>query len=490
MKISKNFLFSLRRYDDVFLYFIFYILYFLAGCSVGPNYKRPDPNSPAEWSVKSASIIEQTQINSAWWQTFNDPQLDSLIQRAVVSNLDLREAMARLQEARALRSGAFWDLFPIVNIFTNVTREQRSQTSQLFPIPQIRNNFYDAGFDASWEIDIFGGRRRALEAADAAYTAVQEDTRDVLITVISEVTRNYVEFRGYQKRLAVLQENIAAQSDTVELTRSLFNAGINSQLDVEQAEAQLAATKSQQPNLETFARQNAYQLAILLGLHPAQLLDELSKEVPIPSPPPTVPVGLPSELLRQRPDIRRAERQLAQANANIGVAVAEFFPKLSLVGTAGYQSLKHDTWFQNSSAYWSTGPQFSWRLLDFGHVRAEVQAANAVQRQALAAYERTVLMAFQDVENSLIAYTNERARYELLAQAVEANRRSLSLARDLYRNGIGNFLSVLIAQRTLFETEDQLAASRSLVIEDLVSLYKALGGGWQTNSLAPAPVKN
>jgi len=268
------------------------------------------------------------------------------------------------------------------------------------------------------------------------------------------------------------------------LTKSLFHAGISSQLDVEQAAAQLATTRAQLPILETAARQNAYQLAILLGLHPAELLDELSKDVPIPPPPPNVPIGLPSELLRRRPDIRRAERQLAQATANIGVQTAEFFPKVSLLGTAGYQSLKSNMWFDNNSRYWSIGPQFSWRLLDFGHIRAEINAANAVQRQALAGYEQTILIAFQDVENSLIAYTNERIRYDALAEAVEANRRSLALAKELYSNGIGDFLSVLIAQRGLFETEDQFAASRSAVTENLVSLYKALGGGWQTEESA------
>jgi NodT family efflux transporter outer membrane factor (OMF) lipoprotein len=530
MKNLKNFLFSRRwswrkplwgRYDDEFflynmwkvylslrgvlrsfseagrrgnlnftnfksLFFIFSFFIFFVGCAVGPNYRTPDINSPAKWSVTPAGIIVQSQINSAWWKTFNDPQLDSLIIRAAASNLDLRQATERLQQARAFRSGALWDLFPVVNINTSVTREQRSQTSQLFPIPLVRNNLYDAGFDASWEFDIFGGARRALQAADANVAAARENIRDVLITVISEVARNYVEYRGYQKRLEVLQENITAQTDTLELTRSLFKAGINSQLDVEQAAAQLATTKSQQPTLDTLARQNEYQLAILLGLHPAELLNELSATVPIPSPPPNIPVGLPSELLRRRPDIRRAERNLAQATANIGVAVAEYFPQVSLLGTAGYQSLKSDMWFQNNSRYWSIAPQVSWRILDFGHIRAQVKAANSFQRQSLAAYEQTILVAFQDVENSLIAYTNERIRYDRLAEAVEANRNSLKLAKDLYSNGIGDFLSVLIAQQTLFQNEDQFAASRSLVIEDLVALYKALGGGWQPD-VSPLP---
>jgi NodT family efflux transporter outer membrane factor (OMF) lipoprotein len=472
---------------------LFIPFFFFIGCTVGPNYRTPDINSPSKWSDTPKGSITQTKINTDWWKTFDDQQLDSYIQRAANSNLDIRIAMERLQQARALRSSAIWDLAPVVNIVSSITREQRSQNSQLFPIPLVRNNFYDAGFDASWEIDVFGGSRRALEAANAGVAAAQEEVRDVLLTVISEVARNYIEYRGYQQRLDVLQKNLVTQSETLELTRSLFNAGINSQLNVEQASAQLATTRSQIPNLETAARQNAYQLAILLGLHPAELLNELANNVQISQPPPNVPVGLPSELLRRRPDIRRAERQLAQATANIGVATAEFFPKVSLTGTAGYQSLKSNMWFNNNSRYWSIGPQFSWRLLDFGHVRAEINNAKAVQRQALAGYEQTILLAFQDVENSLIAYTNERIRYDSLAQAVEANKRSLALAKELYTNGIGDFLSVLEAQRSLYLTEDQLAASKIAVSEYLIALYKALGGGWEIDfplQTQSASVKN
>ncbi|HAL45117.1 MAG: hypothetical protein A2Y12_03400 [Planctomycetes bacterium GWF2_42_9] len=461
------------------LILLFIPLLFFIGCTVGPNYQTPDINSPAKWNITPKSSITQRKINTEWWRTFDDPQLDSYIQRAIGTNLDVRLAMERLQQARAIRSGAVWDFAPVVNIFARITRQQIGHRSQLFPIQRTRYNFYDTGFDASWEIDIFGGSRRALQAANAGVAAAQEDVRDVLLSVISEIARNYVEFRGNQQRLKALQDNILVQSDTLELTKSLFNAGINSQLDVEQAAAQLAFSKAQLPTTATAARQNAYQLAVLLGLHPAQLLDELENNKTIPPTPPEIPVGLPSELLRRRPDIRRAERQLAQATANIGVAVAEIFPKFSLTGTAGYESLKKDTWFKNDSGYWSIGPQVSWRLLDFGHVFADIKIANSLQRQALVAYQQTILLAFQDVENSLIAYTNERIRYDSLAQAVAANRSSVSLAKDLYSKGIGDFLSVLVAEQNLFIAEDEFAASRVVLTDNLVALYKALGGGWE-----------
>lgn len=465
----------MKKLISLFAFFLF-----CAGCMVGPDYRTPEVNSPSDWILaQNPHLLQNAPINIDWWKTFSDPQLDSLISRAVAANLDFQIALGRLQQARALRSSAAWNLAPAINIITNITREKRSQTSQLFPIPQVRNNFYDAYFDASWEIDIFGGRRRELQAADAALSAAQEDMNDILLSVIAEVARNYIEYRGYQQRLDVLRKNITVQSETLDLTNSLFQAGISSRLDVEQAAAQLANIKSQQPTLETAARQSEYQLAVLLGLHPARLLDELSQQQQIPPVPPAIPIGLPSELLRRRPDIRRAERQLAQATANIGVATAEFFPKLILFGTAGFQSLKTDTWFTNDSRYWIIGPQFSWRLLDFGRVRAEIKAANAVQRQTLAAYEQAVLIAFQDVENSLIAYVNEKKRYSLLIDAVQANQRTLDLARDLYAKGLGDFLSVLEAQRSLYITQDQLVDSRRAVTQNLVSVYKALGGGWR-----------
>lgn len=466
--------------------FLILLLFFLSGCAVGPDYRRPDVNVPDSWHQSNLDGISDSQAeNIEWWKTFKDDKLNSLVERAVRANLDLRLALGRLREARALRSGALWDLGPVVNTTAAYTRQQRSANSQLFTAHSIRNNLYDAGFDASWEIDIFGGKRRALEAATAGLAAAEEDRRDVLLSVLSEVARNYVDFRGYQQRLIVLRDNINAQSEILDLTLSRFEAGLSSQLDLSQAQAQLASTQSQLPTLETSAKQTAYQLAVLLGQEPTALLSELSQEVPVPSTPPVVPVGLPSELLRRRPDIRRAERQLARATANIGVASAEFFPKFNLLGTAGYQSFNKNTLFAADSGYWSIGPQISWRLLDFGRVRAEINAANAQQEQALAVYEQTILTAFQDVENALTAYANERIRFDSLTEAVAANRDSLDLSRDLYSKGLADFITVLDSERSLYQTEDQLADSRRAITKNLVTLYKALGGGWTDYLLLP-----
>ncbi len=460
-----------------FSYLIFLLVFFY-GCAVGPDYKPPEVNAPASYQPNQGGITNARVQDMEWWKTFNDEKLDSLIQRAVKTNLDLRIALGRLHEARALRSASLWDLGPTINILSSYTKEQRSKNSLTFPISQLRTELYDAQFDASWEIDIFGGKRRAVEAATAGLAAAKEDHGDVLLSVLSEVARNYVDFRGYQYRIVILGKNVAAQSEILELTISRFKAGLTSELDVSQARAQLATTQSQLPVLVTSAKQTAYQLAVLLGQEPAALLSELSGNVPIPSVPPVVPVGLPSDLLRRRPDVRRAERQLAQATANIGVATAEFFPKISLTGSAGYQSLHGSNWFSDSSGLWSIGPSVSWRLLDFGRVKAQIKVANAQQEQALATYEQAVLIAFQDVENALVAYANEKVRFSSLTEAVAANSESLALSKDLYTKGLVDFSNVLDSERSLYDTEDQLADSRRAVTENLVSLYKALGGGW------------
>jgi len=336
-------------------------------------------------------------------------------------------------------------------------------------------------FDASWEIDLFGGQRRALQEATALYASVEDNRRDVLVSVLAEVARNYIEVRGFQRRLAIANNNIQAQAEAVDIARARFNAGLTSELDVKQAESLLATTQAQLPTLETALKQGIHQLSVLIGQPPGALLAELSKEAPVPATPPIVPVGLPSDLLRRRPDVRRAERRLAADTANIGIQTAELFPKFTLVGTGGFQSLSASDWFVPGGRYWSAGPMITWRIFDLGHIRSQIQAANAVQQQSLAVYEKTVLTAFADVENALVAHANEQVRYRALTDAVAANRRALELANELYTKGLGEFLNVLDAERSLYQAEDQLADSERTVTENLVALYKALGGGWEGN---------
>ena len=463
------------------------LLILMGGCAVGPNYHPPQTAAPANWSEPLlGGTTNSTMQIVDWWKTFNDPELDSLIERAVRANYDLRLALGRLHESRATVSGAKWDFGPTIGTSAGYTREKLSKNAQLFSLPgqKLEYGNYDAHFDATWEIDVFGSKRRTLEADTDNAAASREDLHDVLVTLLGDVARNYLEVRGAQQRLAIARKNIKAQSESIELTQARFKAGLTSELDVKQAEALLATTEAAVPPMETTLKEAIHALGVLLGKEPGSLLPELTREEPIPATPPGVPVGLPSELLRRRPDVRRAERQLASATAGIGVQTAELFPKFSLGGTAGLQSLSASDWFTGGSRYWSAGPTVTWRVLDFGRIRAQIKAANARQEQALATYEKAVLTSFQDVENALVAYANEQTRYKALNDSVIANRRALEIANELYSKGLGDFLNVLDSERSLFGAEDQLVDSQRTVTENLVALYKALGGGWQTLLLA------
>jgi multidrug efflux system outer membrane protein len=422
---------------------------------------------------------------AAWWKVFHDPRLDSLIERALVGSHDLRIATARLREARAQRSAAFWDLGPTVDAQASFRDNRLSKNAQAFPDAEVNTHLYDANFDAGWELDIFGGKRRAWEAARAGVAASEEDRRDVLVSVLAEVARNYMEVRGFQRRLAIARTNIASQQTALKLTQERFKGGVSGELDVTQAAGLLAGTQSQLPTLEASLKQAMHRLGVLLGQEPDALVKDLSQEAPIPITPPEVPVGLPSELLRRRPDVRRAEQLLAGATARIGVQTAELFPKFSLFGTAGLQSLSASDWFANDSRFWSVGPTVSWRLLDFGRIRSQIQAANAREEQALAAYEKAVLTSLEDVENALVAYTKEKERYRSLQEQVDATRRAVELAKERYTKGVADFLNVLDAERSSYLAEDNLVQSERTIDVNLIALYKALGGGWEGRKEKP-----
>lgn len=470
-------------------FFVAILLALAGGCAVGPNYHPPQTKAPGNWSEAQLGGATNTPVQyTDWWKTFHDPELDSLIERAVKANYDLRIAEAQLLQARALRSGAVWAFTPTINGSGSFMDRQISRNAQTGATSNmvVRSHLYDANFDASWEIDIFGGLRRQLQQATAQFASVEDQRRAVLVSVLAEVARNYVDVRGFQQRVAINRRNIGAQQQSVELTRTRFKAGLTGELDVKQAEVLLATTRAQLPTLETSLRQTEHQLSVLIGREPGALLDELAATAPIPAPPPEVPVGLPSELFRRRPDVRAAERNLAAATANIGVQTAELFPKFYLLGLGGLQSISASSWISPGSQYWSAGPTLTWRVLDFGRIRAQIKAADAQTKQALAGYEKTVITAFQDVEDALVAYNNEQVRYQALADAVAGNRRALELANELYTKGLGDYLNVLVTQTALFNIEDQLASSQTTVTANLITLYKALGGGWEDQPVAAA----
>jgi multidrug efflux system outer membrane protein len=438
------------------------------------RYVNPSAAATSQTSATIAGPVEVVQ----WWRTFNDPVLDSLVERAAKQNLDLQQATARLRQARASLGVATSALFPEIDNDDSYTHSgsgaARSRSTDL----------YIVGLDATWEVDIFGGVRRGVEAADATLRAAVWDRRDTLVTLVSEVAIDYINLRGYQRRIAIASRNLDSELRTADLTRQKFAAGFAAQLDVANAEAQAETTESDIPPLQTAAQQTIYALSILLGREPATLLDELSSERQIPITPAEIPIGLPAELLRRRPDIRRAEAQLHAATAEIGVATAQLYPQLSLTGDLDFEAAKIKPLGNWASSIWSFGPTVTWPIFTAGRIEANIQVQNALQEQALLTYRQTILTALQDVENALIAYSREQARRSALARAVVSNRQALDLSTRLYRQGLTEFLNVLNAERSLLGVEDALAQSEANVAIDLASLYKALGGGWQINPLA------
>jgi len=336
-----------------------------------------------------------------------------------------------------------------------------------------------------WELDFFGRIRRQVESARATFEASVEDYRDVLVTLFAEVAFNYYDVRAFRNRLDYAHANLAAQREMLQLTQDRFNAGLVSALDVAQAEANLAASESTVPVLEAGLEGGLNRLAVLLGEVPGELHDELEQDRELPAPPAETLVGLPGELLRQRPDVRRAERDLAAQTARIGVAVAELYPRFSLSGVLGLASQSFGDFTDSDSVSWSYGLPFSWNLFAGGARKGRVEAERARADQALAFYENTVLFALEEVENSLVAYDREQERRQKLFESADANERSLELVRTQYMAGLTNFQNVLDTQRSLFDRQDELAASEGLVLQSLIAVYKALGGGWAEDADRP-----
>ncbi len=466
-----------------------------AGCTVGPDYHTPQTPTPTAFLNPSTAPTTQTSATVSrpvdlveWWTTFHDPVLNSLIHRAVNDNLDLQQATARLRAARGQRGVIGATQLPELDASGyyhrsgagrgNVTTSTTPGGTTVVHNNAYRQDNYQYGFDATWELDVFGGVRRSVEAADANIVSAIEDRRDVLVSLVAEVAVDYIALRGYQYQLQIAEDNLTAERRTADLTRRKFNAGFVSRLDVANADAQVFSTEADIPTLEIQARQMMYALSTLLAHEPGALVEELSAARPIPPLPPEVPIGLPAELLRRRPDIRRAEAQLHAATAQIGVATSALYPQFTLSGSLDIQA-SHlrglGNWANN---LWSVGPSVTWPIFAGGRILANIDVQNAVQQQALLTYRQTVLAALQDVENALIAYSREQARRNTLVEAVSANQQALALATRLYEQGQTDFLNVLNAERSVFNSQTLLNQSNVNIATDLASLYKALGGGW------------
>ena len=454
----------------------------LAACAVGPDYVAPE--TPAAQKFDGIEATYSTEQSVAdFWQKFDDPMLAKLVDQALMSNYDLRIALSRIAEARALRRDVAFDLAPSINAGGGYTETRVSREQTLAGAPRS-TEFYDAGFDAFWELDFFGRVRRGLEASTAQLGAIEANGRDTLVIVTAEVTRTYFELRGFQQQLDVARRNVVNQQATLDLATARLEAGSGTEFDTARAQAQLSATLGTISPLEAAVARTIHRLSVLVGREPGALRTELAPERDLPPLPGIVPVGDPAGLLRRRPDIRVAERELAGATAQIGVSVADLFPRVTFTGSAGYVAASSGDLGNSGTDAYVLAPGISWAIFDLGHVQARIAASKARKDTALLNYERTVLNALEETENSLVTHARARDRLVHDEAAVRASNTAADLARVRYENGASDFLQVLDAERTLLESEDRLARSRTEAATSLIAVYKALGGGWEA---APHP---
>lgn len=452
------------------------------GCTVGPDYVPPDPVMPAAWSQALGEGLTKGDFAAAtWWQHLGDPQLDELIARAVRGNPSLASALSRIEQSRFVRRQVAGQNLPDINGPAGYSRSRDSKNASPFP---FNVESYSLGLDMVWELDLFGRIRRSVESADARLEANVEDYRDVLTALQAEVGLTYVQLRTTQRRVVLLQENIALQRSSRDLAKARFETQVAPELDLFQAESNLANTEAQLPGLELDVARTMHRLAVLLGEHAGALREQLGPPTPIPNVSKSIAVGIPADLLRRRPDIRQAERQLAAQTALIGAAEAQLYPSLSLAGALGFSSFKFDRLLRSSSRRHSITPGLNFNVFDGGRTRAAVDEERSLAEQARLAYDNTVLLAIEEAENSIVSIRRERERRAALQRVVTATKRSVELSRELYKQGLRNFQNVLDAERTLSGAQDALAASEGAVVAALIDLFRALGGGWQVEDPA------
>lgn len=452
-----------------------------AGCAaVGPDYHPPESDAPSIWHTElrqglSAEAVDPDQL-AVWWTGFNDPVLTELITQALFNNLDVRQAVAKVREARGRRGIIQAGLFPVLDESGSASRSRGSENSG----GGETRSLYAIGFDAGWEVDIFGGVRRSVEAAEAELDASRENLRDVLVSLTAEVGLNYLDIRITQKRLGVAEKNLSIQQEAFDFIGWRYQAGLSDELALQQARYNLENTRAGIPALRSSLEEAKNRLAVLTGKVPGSVHAMLEETRPIPVIPSMVAVGVPAETLRQRPDIRGAERGLAAQTARIGAATAELYPKFRLAGSIGLESLTSADLFSSGSDTWRILPGVSWNIFDAGAIRRNIEAQSAVQEQFLLFYEAAILGALEEVENALTAYAEEQLRNARLSDAVDAAVLAEELASQQYSAGLTDFTTVLDAQRSLLSFDDQLAISDGTVTSNLIRLYKALGGGWST----------
>lgn len=488
-------------------WFIWPALLALAGCSVGPDYKKPDLKTAAGWEGTqvdpkevpySVPVANEADL-SRWWTMLDDSELQSLIDRALKSNLDLLTAMSRVREARQQEVVAGAAGLPHLNATGSAVKFHSNQSlassfatgsasaasasaaggAAAGSLPDTNITLYSVGFDASWEIDVFGGVRRSVEAAKARTEAAQWQVHDGQVTLTAEIAADYMNLRALQARLAILRSESKSQSDTLSLIAARRTAGFVTDLDVNQQQALLASSDAQIPQLVAQIRVMQHAIAVLLAEQPDALGPELETAAAIPGIPAQLPIGLPSDLLRRRPDVRAAERQLAAATAEEGVAIADLYPKFNLLGALSFTGNMLGTLLSASNFGQVGAAAISWPIFKGGQIRANIKAKEEEEKQAYYAYQKAVLGAVKDAEDALIRFITEQQRIAQLEKAVKFGQSTVALALQQYNAGLVTYVNVLTAQANLFSAQDQLAQSRQALCVDLVSLYKALGGGWQ-----------
>jgi len=455
----------------------------LASCSaVGPNYERPDIEMPATFR-QPESQAPSPQSPDPWWETFQDPILTGLVEDAVLRNQDIRVAVAAVHEARAARriAGSRW--MPSIDANANYRRLRASENGVILgPLSEAglanaETDLYQTGLEASWEIDVFGSVRRDSEAATARLEEVNERLADLLVAVTAEVGLAYTDLRGAERELAVLRRNIEVQSQTLTLIRNQFNTGIASEIDLESARSQLTRTTAREPLLQAAIDIATYRLAVLTGRMPGGLTDSLKGSAELVVRGDLVPVGLPSELLLRRPDLRAAERSLHGATADVGVATADLYPRFFLTGVAGLESVSFGDLFDAQSGFFAIGPSIRWPVFRGGAIRAQVGAAEARVDAQYARYQQSILLAVEDVERSLVGYGQQELRRRQLVESRDAAVNAATLTRQVYELGLVQFLEVLDAERLALEVDLELVRSEAEVTRQAIRLYRSLGGG-------------
>jgi multidrug efflux system outer membrane protein len=455
----------------------------LSACAVGPNYVRPPLKTDAAFvNAKVGPYSEQYPI-ARFWTEFGDATLDQLVDDALLANYDLRIALAHVKEARALHRETRLDLAPTVTAGGTYTKERLSQQQSAAAFGRDQTAF-DAGFDASWELDLFGRVRRGVEASRAEVQGAEAGLRDAQVIVTAEVARTYFELRGLQTQLAVARRNVDNQRETLELTTVRLNAGRGTDLDTSRAQAQLSATLATVGPLDAATTRAIYRLSVLTGREPAALTDVLAPMKDLPPLPIVAAIGDPHSLLRRRPDVRVAERDLAAQTARIGVAIGDLFPKVTFTGSVGYIAGQASSLGESGTDSYLIAPGIFWAAFDLGRVRARIGGARARNEAALARYQQTVLRSLEETEDALVTHARARERLEHVERAAQASQTAAQLARLRFQSGLVDFLQVLDAERTQLEAEDRLAQGRTEAATSLVALYKALGGGWEQ---APLP---